>query len=242
MAAAQTARARARAELTAEILDAAHRQLSSVGPAGLSLRAIARELGMSSSAIYRYFASRDALLTELIVDAYDALGADVEAAEAAVDRTDIAGRFMTAARATRRWALENPHRYALVYGSPVPGYVAPDDTINPAARVGLIMVHIVRDAAEAGQLRAIDPTPDDGRGHLVEGSVLEEFGTAAHPVVEGLDGMDEAYATTGILMWTAMFGTISFELFGHLVNVVVDREAYFDETMRRLGRLCGLDI
>src|SRR3954465_4125271 len=76
-----TARERVRAELTAEITDAARRQLASVGAAGLSLRAVARELGMASSALYRYFPSRDELLTRLIVDGYDDLGAAGEAAD-----------------------------------------------------------------------------------------------------------------------------------------------------------------
>src|SRR3954471_6047773 len=76
-----TARERARAELTAEITDLARGQLATVGAAGLSLRAVARELGMASSAMYRYFPSRDDLLTRLIIDGYDALGAAAEEAD-----------------------------------------------------------------------------------------------------------------------------------------------------------------
>src|SRR5499427_10457373 len=91
--ASQTARARARAELTREIKEEARRQLAEVGGNGLSLRAVARELGMVSSALYRYFPSRDDLLTALIVDAYDALG---EAAEAASARS-------AGAAPARRW-------------------------------------------------------------------------------------------------------------------------------------------
>src|ERR1700760_2130558 len=119
--AARSARARARAELTAEITDTARRQLAEVGAAALSLRAVARELGMVSSAIYRYFPSRDELLTALIVDAYDALGAQVEAADAGVARDDLRGRWMACGRAVREWALATPAEYALIFGSPVPG-------------------------------------------------------------------------------------------------------------------------
>src|SRR4051812_28648339 len=111
-----TARARARAELTREILASAQRQLAEVGAAGLSLRAVARDLGMVSSAVYRYFSSRDELLTVLIVDAYDSVGDAAEAAAAAA-RGSTESRFVTVATAIRRWAVEHPHDYALIYGS-----------------------------------------------------------------------------------------------------------------------------
>src|SRR4051812_34165194 len=141
---AASIRARVRAEMTEEIKAAARRHLAADG-ANLSLRAVARELGMVSSAIYRYFASRDELLTALIVDAYDAIGSAAERAEAAVDRADLRGRWLTACRAVREWALANPHEYALLYGSPVPGYAAPQDTVPPASRVPVLISGILRD-------------------------------------------------------------------------------------------------
>src|SRR5215831_11362391 len=108
--ASQTARARARAELTREIKEEARRQLASVGGGGLSLRAVARELGMVSSALYRYYPSRDDLLTALIIDAYNALG---DAAEQAIATT--AGpslrRWLAACHAIRDWAVARPHEY-----------------------------------------------------------------------------------------------------------------------------------
>jgi len=121
----RTARERARAEITAEILDAARGYLATDGAPALSLRAIARDLGMASSALYRYFKSRDELLTRLIIDAYDSLGAAAEASEVTMDRNDLAGRFTVICEAVRAWALAHPNEYALIYGSPVPGYVAP---------------------------------------------------------------------------------------------------------------------
>src|ERR687884_2050560 len=93
------ARARVRAELTREITEAARRHLTTDGAAGLSLRAVARELGMASSAVYRYFPSRDDLLTALIVDAYDALGAATEEAEEAAPRADLRSRLHAACAA-----------------------------------------------------------------------------------------------------------------------------------------------
>ena len=139
-----------RAELTREIKDEARRQLAVEGAPALSLRAVTRALGMASSAIYRYFPSRDDLLTALIVDAYDAVGAAAEEADARCGRDDFGARWRAVGLAVRDWALANPHEYALVYGSPVPGYRAPEDTVAPASRVTLVMAEIIDSAARAG--------------------------------------------------------------------------------------------
>lgn len=146
------ARARARIEVTAAIKDEARRQLASEGAAKLSLRAVARELGMVSSALYRYFPSRDDLLTALIIDAYDSLGERAEAAHAAVADAAPVERWVTVGEAARGWALAHPHEYALIYGSPVPGYSAPEATVPAAARVGVLLIDIVRDAHRAHAL------------------------------------------------------------------------------------------
>ncbi|MEU3248976.1 TetR/AcrR family transcriptional regulator, partial [Streptomyces sp. NPDC006875] len=152
MTTARGVRARARIEVTAAIKDEARRQLAAEGAAKLSLRAVARELGMASSALYRYFPSRDDLLTALIIDAYDSLGESAEAAHAGIAGTagTAAGgprdRWITVCVAARRWALDHPHEYALIYGSPVPGYTAPQTTVPAASRVGLLLVGILRDA------------------------------------------------------------------------------------------------
>src|ERR1700748_1322533 len=124
--AARTARERARAELTREIKEEARRQLAEVGGNGLSLRAVARELGMVSSALYRYYPSRDDLLTALIIDAYNAVAdaADRAAPDAPPGR--CRGRWAAPCHAIRDWARSNLHEYALIYGSPVPGYQAPE--------------------------------------------------------------------------------------------------------------------
>ena len=112
---AQGARARARMEVTAAIKDEARRQLAAEGAAKLSLRAVARELGMVSSALYRYFPSRDDLLTALIIDAYDSLGESAEAAHAEVADAGRVRRWSAVAEAVRAWALRRPHEYALIY-------------------------------------------------------------------------------------------------------------------------------
>src|SRR4051794_7170691 len=222
-----SARERIRAELTAEITDAARRQLAEVGAAALSLRAVAREVGMVSSAVYRYFPSRDDLLTRLIIDGYDDLGAAAEAAD--LPSAPPLERWLAVCRAVRTWALAHPHEYALLYGSPVPGYRAPQDTVPAAARVGVVLGRILGDAAHAGLL-------PDGTGERDPGLVSDE----AVAVLGGEHAaLDETVRVRGLFAWSAVFGTISFELFGHFVGSVEDGDRYFDRVMTDLAHLIG---
>jgi len=122
--------------IEAQIIEVGRRHLVSDGAAGLSLRAIAREIGLVSSAVYRYVASRDDLLTLLLVDAYTELADAVDAAGAGVPSGDWVERLLAMAHAARRWAIDQPARWALLYGSPVPGYRAPAElTVGPGTRV-----------------------------------------------------------------------------------------------------------
>ena len=129
--------------------------LATQGAAALSLRAVARDLGVVSSAVYRYVANRDELLTLLLVDAYDELGDAVDTAVNAVPARDHAGRFKALGRAVRDWALREPARYGLLFGSPVPGYQAPAGrTTTPGTRVIYRLIGILDGAYRAGALTA----------------------------------------------------------------------------------------
>ena len=227
----QTARERVRAEITREITDIARSQLADHGAAALSLRAVARDLGMVSSAVYRYFSSRDELLTALIIDGYDALGLAVERADAAQPRADHAGRWRAATRAARDWAVGHPHEYALLYGSPVPGYQAPEDTIVPAARSAAVFGRLVSDAHAAGALQ-----PDPGR-RPAPGSLTDDLGRLRAAI---MPGVPDDVAVAALTSWAGVFGVISFELFGQFNNVITDLPAYFDHAVADLARLVGL--
>ena len=222
-------RERARAQMRTEILDVAREQLASEGAAGLSVRAVARELGMASSAVYRYFENRDALLTALIVDAYDSLGEAVEAAEATAARDDLAGRWGRIAHTVRSWALEHPSLYALVYGSPVPGYAAPPDTIAPATRVTRLLAALLSDSLGApGRPSSLDvaaPVPPGAAEGVVP--LMEFLGPDTTP----------EWAVRGLLAWTWLFGAVSLELFGQLTGAVVPerREEVFDVEVQRVA-------
>jgi AcrR family transcriptional regulator len=219
-----TARARARAALTDEIKATARRQLAEVGAPALSLRAVARDLGMVSSAVYRYFDSRDSLLTALIVDAFDAVGQTAEQAIAGLP-DDVLVRWRALAAAIRRWALANRHDYALVYGSPVPGYQAPPDTITPAARVSVVMLRVVADGVASGQ---IDTAPTASVPRPVHADLARLRNLAA-------PGVPDEVLGRALLVWTGLFGAISYELFGHLHRVIEDYDAFFDHQVRRAG-------
>ncbi len=223
MSTSRTARARARAEITREIVDAGRRQLATQGAAALSLRAVARELGMVSSAVYRYVPSRDDLLTALIIEAYDALADAAEAAD-----TDPAApppeRLRRIARAVRAWAKANPHQYALVYGSPVPGYRAPTDTIRAASRVQSRLVDLLAE-------RPPD-TPAE--------SVPEPLGTQLAAVADRLaHPAPPALLARGIAAWNLLIGSVSLELFGHYQNTVDDLDALFECVLDRMLDVVG---
>lgn len=221
----RTARARARLELTNEIKAAARRHVAEHGASDLSLRAVARELGMASSALYRYFPSRDALLTELIVDAYNALGEAVEAAVRSGDRDDLLERWMRICRAVRGWAIDNPHEYALIYGSPVPGYVAPQTTTDPATRVSLMLLELLADAVRLGRVGPSPPSSD-----VVPAGLDADFDRLTTLVGETIP---DWLLVRGMAAWMQLFGMISFELFGHLATVITDPGEHFDLQCRR---------
>jgi len=238
MPVARTARERARKEITAEILSAARARLREAGPGELSLRAVARDVGMVSSAVYRYFSSRDELLTALLIAAYDELGAAAEAADDAVeDRTDHLARWMATCRATREWSVAHPHDYALLYGSPVPGYAAPQDTVMPATRVIVRLVEIIVSAHQAGGASEVTEPPAGAADP--SDAVADAMAFIAERSEISLEALPELVMRT-LMVWSTIFGTLSFELFGHLKGSVSDFEGYFEQTTLRLAGDLGL--
>jgi AcrR family transcriptional regulator len=255
---ARTARERARTELTLEIKQEARRQLAEAGADGLSLRAVARELGMVSSALYRYYPSRDDLLTALIIDAYDALGSVAEIAIAGAEAGAGAGRarWVAACQAIRAWALANPHEYALIYGSPVPGYRAPEATIGPAARVPLAFAGVLGEAAATGELApagelAAGPAADLSgalTGVLADqaatlSAVLAagaSSGSASSGSVSSVAALPPDVLVRAVIAWAQLFGMISFELFGQFVGSFEPAEALFAYAVVQLTAFVGL--
>ncbi|MFY1636713.1 TetR/AcrR family transcriptional regulator [Solwaraspora sp. WMMB335] len=231
MASARALRERVRKELTDEIVELARAQLADRGAENLSLRAIARELGMVSSAVYRYFPSRDDLVTALVIDGYDSIGEAVEQADAAAVEDDHPARWAAAGRALRAWAVAHPHEYALVYGSPVRGYHAPEATLQAAMRDKMVLGRIISSAHQAGALsiRTL-------RLPLTEG-LAEDVRRVRQAV---LPDVPDSAIVAALTAWSGLFGMLNLELFGHFNNIIEDRVALFDQALVQLADLAGL--
>lgn len=216
-------RARNRAAIEAEILETGTRHLKEHGAAALSLRAIARDLGMASSAIYRYVASRDELLTRLIVAAYTSLGDAVDRALADSTARSPVKRFAVIGRAFRSWALAHPHQFALVYGSPVPDYQAPAEVTNPAGtRVQGRLLELVAELPQRPSKRA---------DRLLAPMLgLPELGDGA--------AMDSGALLVGLHAWQLVVGAVTAELFEQYgARPFADADDYFETVLESAARL-----
>ena len=212
-------RAERRARTEREILALGRTHLASDGAAALSLRAIARDLGMVSSAIYRYVESRDELLTRLLVEAYDDLADTVTSAVDAVPPTDHRERLRALASSFRDWAHRDPARYALLYGSPVPGYHAPPErTVGPGTRVIALALAQIDAAAHSGAL--VEPDASYPR-HLAAG--YDELRAAY-----GLH-LSDAQVTRTFVWWAGLLGVVSQDVFDGYGGSFTDiNDALFD--------------
>jgi AcrR family transcriptional regulator len=216
-------RAAQRVESIAKIKRLACEQMAELGPAQLSLRAVAREMGVVSSAVYRYFASRDELLTALLIDSYDDFGEHVERADASVRRRDdFLGRWRAITTAMRAWAMANPAGYALLFGTPIPGYAAPPDTIGPAARYTTVMLRLLAEVGESGA------------SHAASSSRL--LRTDLRALTSRLNLMvTDAALIVGMAAWATIHGAINLELFGHLTNVIEHTDAWYESIVTATG-------
>ena len=213
-------RAERRRAIEADIMRIARRELREEGPQSVSLRAVARELGMVSSGIYRYVESRDELITRLIVETFTALGDAALEAHGTVDARDFEGRWDAIGCALRRWALEHPRDFALVYGTPLPDYVAPADrTITAGTRVPLLLLRVVDDAYSAGRVVQL---PSE---------LVDEGEAAVGAWVTGDDFFDDLSIPSPVVAralsaWTLLLGAVTGEVFGHN-GPVPDPDALF---------------
>ena len=258
-------RAQRREQIEAEILRVAREHLAAHGAASLSLRAIARDLGMVSSGIYRYVESRDDLLTRLIIDSYRSLADAVQVAHDAVDLNDLDHRWAATGYALRQWALDQPHDFALIYGSPVPDYQAPADrTVEAGTAVLGLLLRLLQDAD--GQHRLIrvdeatdrslgDETMDEGTwpdkalsdGALSDGAMSDNFVSdavravgpmLAEPFFAGVS-IGPAALARGLAAWTLVLGAVTSEVFEQL-GPVPDAEALFRLHLAVAGSLIFL--
>ncbi|MDN5757418.1 MAG: TetR/AcrR family transcriptional regulator [Tomitella sp.] len=239
---AVTPRDRARAETMREIVRIGREHLATAGPTALSLRAVARDLGVVSSAVYRYVRNRDELLTLLVIDAYDSLGDAVDAAIAEVRGT---GRdeFFAFGQEVREWALREPASYALLFGTPVPGYDAPSErTTQPGTRVVVALMSIIERAhgrATAGS--SSDDEADPQMPFDLENAPTSLSEDARRIRSEFALTMSAVWLIRGVLVWSELFGAVSFEVFGQYGrDTFTDTGALFELHLARFTDLLGL--
>lgn len=213
-----------------EIKTLARRHMADQGTAAISLRGIAREMGITAPALYRYYADRDELITALIVDAYNATADTLEAVRDALPPEATVERLLAMMLAYREWAVVHPADYALILGNPIPGYKAPAEITTPAARRTLMLfMELIETSWQQGQLA---PPVEYAellprfQQQIVGGT--EHYGAAlAHPALEVVLGM-----------WGKLHGLISLELFGHLQPIVGNPgELYRFEALALLARM-----
>ncbi|QIQ02951.1 TetR/AcrR family transcriptional regulator [Streptomyces liangshanensis] len=206
-AAPPSLRERRRAAATQEILDAAEGHITEHGPAALSLRAVARGLGMTVQALYHYFPSRDALVTALVTKGYDDLAAAVQAAVDTAPPHSPVPRLVTAAEGYRRWAIAHPERFQLLYGTPLRDYAAPAEgpTTQATRRMSAIFEREMFDGFTEAQLAAIDTATLSPSLHTYLAQ-LPHFGEGPLPP-----------PATALLMsaWGHLHGLVVLEVFGH---------------------------
>jgi AcrR family transcriptional regulator len=212
-----------------EIKRVARRQMAEAGAAALSLRAIAAEMGITAPAIYRYFPNRDALVTALIVDAFDALGAATREAAVADPGAPAGERMLAGLRAYRAWALAHPAEFALLFGTPILGYHAPREVTVPAARRAFAaLLEVPVRAWARGEL----VIPDDHE--TASGKGQQDFAPGVplprviyERLIEG---------------WGTFHGLLSLELTGHLGPAIADTSAAYERAIREVVRRVGLSL
>lgn len=220
---------------TAVIKDTARQQLVKLGAGGLSLDAVARDSGLDVTEVEAVFPHRDDLLTALVIDAYDASGAAMERADQAATaaHASAGARLLAVTRALRQWSFDNPAEFTLIYGSPVPGYDAPQTTVPPASRTPAVLAGIVGSALAAGELtpprRAVPGPP------LLLPAAIEAFG-----------GVPEApfsdIIERGIVLWSNLIGLLVFQVFSRTHDSVTDQAAFFDYAIAVAAESIGLVV
>lgn len=224
-----TTRAEARDEFRRRLLAAAYRTLARDGAAGLRMRALARDLGVTPGALYRYVRSRDELLTILVLDAYNSLAHAITQAHDQAPPADHEGRWVAIWLGAHEWAHNHRHEYALIYGTPVEGYHAPEETVAPAARLILLLARVAADHLAAVGLGAeppSEPLPD---------ALAQDVARIRHWL--RTQDVPEAQAPDALIVqvlrsWSTLIGALSMELFGHFRHSVEDGAAFLEHAAR----------
>jgi AcrR family transcriptional regulator len=215
------------------IKDAARQLMGEQGTDGLSVRGIAKVMGITPPAFYHYYASLDALITALITDNFNALADALEAARATVPDSDPAGQLAAVLLAYRAWAVAHPVDFQLIYGNPIPGYVAPREVTVPAVVRGFsVIVGLIETLLQSG-LVTPQPPYDQIDEPVFQQHIRETIAQDGYPISE------MAYYL-GIVGWSRLHGIIMLEIYHHLQPVVGDVEAHYRTQMHKMLRSFGV--
>ena len=204
-------------DLSERIIATAWDQIAQQGASALSLRAIARKLNISAPSIYNYFPDRDALVTALIIEAYQSFGNQQLEARDSISPENLAGRLKAIGLAYRRWALTYPQRYQLIFGTPIPGYEAPLEKVLPSAARSLsALVSVVEALRVAGKLK-VDNFPLISSEYKQNFEQWKIYGGQA----------DILSMSVAILIWTRVHGLVSIEIAGNIPPYGPDGDALY---------------
>ncbi|HEX6541328.1 MAG TPA: TetR/AcrR family transcriptional regulator [Ktedonobacterales bacterium] len=230
----RTRRERKRLATYEEIKQTARTVMAAEGTAGVSLRAIAAEMGLTPPALYRYYASRDDLLTALIIEDYNALGEALEQTRDAHRERSSADQFYAVGLAYRAWAITHPTDYELILGNPIPGYRAPAEVTQPAARRGFgTLLGIL---VSAWHRRELTIPPEYAETPAAMQPVFDEW---RH--VLGLD-TPTAIFRLAVALWGRLHGLIVLELFGHLGPLVGDPASFFEAELHSILAMLDMSV
>ena len=202
------------------------------GTAAISLSAIARVLGVSQPALYRYYASRDDLVTALIVDAFNDLADTLAAADQDIPSEDYPRRLLAVLLTYREWALAHPVDFQLIYGNPIPGYQAPYEVTAPAAgRTFAVILNILGQAYAAGLLRPAE-------SHFRAAEALNLYLPPQEVRQEA--PLPAVIVYIGVMGWYHIHGMITLELFHHVQTMIADTGTFYRHEVEELMRSFGL--
>ncbi len=212
-------RERYRAQIRDEIKQVALRQLAQLGPSGVSVNAIGKELGVTGPAFYRYFASRDELLTELVVDAYTDMAVALRSAADKASGTPARSSLEALARAYREWAVTHPHRYRLLYAPLLPGYDPNTEQLVEASQASMQLL-----------LDALPPA--DGAKQPPKHLATQATAWTKARVLNS----DASTAVRAVQIWSRLHGFVSLEIAGAFASMGLDADTLFDLELTSLGR------
>ncbi|QKV91756.1 WHG domain-containing protein [Streptomyces sp. NA02950] len=226
-------RERLRIATIREIKDVARTLLVQEGPENVTIRAIAREMGMTAPAVYRYFSSRDALILQLRVDIFEEMARFMRGVLGKLPEEEPGRRLISGARALRIWAIKHPHEFGLILGPWAPG-LGREET-KPERHMGLVLGSVFSDlVSDLWRLRGF-PAPE---GEELDAGLARQLTTLSED--QDVDMPPGAIAVM-LRCWVRLYGVISLEALGHMSFALAEGQSFFEFELRSLCTVLDID-